>query len=45
LNGLFYYAINTSKYRVVRRKFGLRRDEVTGERRKLRNEGLNDLYS
>jgi hypothetical protein len=25
--------------------FGLRRDEVTGEWRKLHNEELNDLYS
>ena len=31
--------------RVLRRVFGLRRDEVTGERRKLHNEELNDLYS
>jgi hypothetical protein len=31
--------------RVLRRKFGLKRDEVTGEWRKLHNEGLNDLYS
>jgi hypothetical protein len=31
--------------RVLRRVFGLRRDEVTGEWRKLHNEELNDLYS
>jgi hypothetical protein len=31
--------------RVVRRLFGPKRDEVTGERRKLHNEELNDLYS
>ena len=31
--------------RVLRRVFGPRRDEVTGEWRKLRNEELNDLYS
>jgi hypothetical protein len=31
--------------RVLRGVFGLRRDEVTGERRKLHNEELNDLYS
>jgi hypothetical protein len=31
--------------RVLRRIFGPRRDEVTGEWRKLRNEELNDLYS
>jgi hypothetical protein len=30
--------------RVLRRIFGLRRDEVTGELRILHNEGLNDLY-
>ena len=31
--------------RVLRRIFGPRRDEVTGLRRKLHNEELNDLYS
>jgi len=31
------------EYRVLRRLFGLRRDEVTGEWRKLQNE-FNDLY-
>jgi hypothetical protein len=30
--------------RVLRRVFGPRRDEVTGEWRKLHNEELNDLY-
>jgi len=30
---------------VLRRIFGSRRDEVTGEWRRLRNEELNDLYS
>jgi len=30
---------------VLRRIFGLRRDEVTGEWRRLHNEDLNDLYS
>jgi len=30
---------------MLRRIFGLRRDEVTGERRRLLNEELNDLYS
>ena len=30
--------------RVLRRMFGPRRDEVTGEWRKLHNEELNDLY-
>ena len=29
---------------VLRRKFGRRRDEVTGEWRRLHNEELNDLY-
>ena len=29
--------------RVLRRIFGLRRDEVTGDNRKLHNEELNDL--
>jgi len=29
----------------LRRIFGPKRDEVTGEWRKLRNEELNDLYS
>jgi hypothetical protein len=31
--------------RVLRRIFGLKRDEVTGEWRRLHNEELNDLYS
>jgi hypothetical protein len=31
--------------RVLRRIFGLKRDEVTGEWRKLHNEELNGLYS
>ena len=31
--------------RVLRRVFGPKRDEVTGERRKLHIEELNDLYS
>ena len=30
---------------VVLRIFGPRRDEVSGERRRLHNEELNDLYS
>ena len=30
---------------VLRRIFGLRRDKLTGEWRRLRNEELNDLYS
>jgi hypothetical protein len=31
--------------RVLRRIFGLKRDEVTGEWRKLHNEELRDMYS
>jgi hypothetical protein len=31
--------------RVLKRLFGAKRDEVTGECRKLRNEELHDLYS
>jgi len=31
--------------RVLRRVFGSKKDEVTGEWRKLHNEELNDLYS
>jgi len=34
-----------SENRVLRRVFGPRRDEVTGELRKLHNEELSDLYS
>jgi hypothetical protein len=30
--------------RVLRRMFGPKRDKVTGELRKLHNEGLNDLH-
>ena len=33
-----------SENRVLRRIFGSKRDEVTGEWRKLHNEELNDLY-
>jgi hypothetical protein len=32
------------EYRVLRRIFGPKRDEVIGEWRKLHNEELNDLY-
>jgi hypothetical protein len=31
--------------RVLRRIFGWKRDEVTGDRRKLHNEDLHNLYS
>jgi hypothetical protein len=34
-----------SENRVLRRIFGPKRDEVTGEWRKLLNEELRDLYS
>jgi len=34
-----------SENRVLRRIFGPKSDEVTGEWRKLHNEELNDLYS
>jgi len=34
-----------SENRVLRKVFGPKRDEVTGEWRKLHNEELNDLYS
>jgi hypothetical protein len=30
---------------VLRRIFGLKRDDITGEMRRLHNEELNDLYS
>jgi hypothetical protein len=30
--------------RVLRRIYGLKRDELAGEWRKLRNDELNDLY-
>ena len=36
--------LRVSENRVLRRIFGSRRDEVTGEWRKLHNEELNDLY-
>jgi hypothetical protein len=31
--------------RVLRRMFGLKRDKLTGDWRKLHNEELHDLYS
>ena len=37
--------LRVNENRVLRRIFGLERDEVTGEWRKLHNEELNDLYS
>jgi hypothetical protein len=37
--------LKVSENRVLRRIFGPKWDEVTGEWRKLYNEELNDLYS
>jgi hypothetical protein len=37
--------LRVSENKVLRRIFGPRRDEVTGECRRLYNEELNDLYS
>jgi len=36
--------LRVSENRVLRKLFGPKRDEVTGEWRKLHNEELNDLY-
>jgi hypothetical protein len=33
------------EYKVLRRIFGPKRDELTGKWRKLHNEELHDLYS
>ena len=38
------YRLRAFENRVLRRMFGAKRDEVTGEWRKLHNEELNDLY-
>ena len=38
------YMLSVFEIRVLRRIFGPKRDEVTGEWRKLYNEELNDLY-
>jgi hypothetical protein len=37
--------LRVSENRMLRRIFGSKRDEVTGEWRKLHNEELNNLYS
>jgi hypothetical protein len=37
--------LRVSENRMLRRIFGAKKDEVTGEWRKLHNEELNDLYS
>jgi len=39
------HRLRVSENRVLRRIFGLSRDEVIGEWRKLYNEELNDMYS
>jgi len=39
------HRLRVSDNRVLRRLFGPKRDEVTGEWRKLHNEELNDLHS
>jgi hypothetical protein len=39
------HGLKVFENRVLRRIFGSKRDEVTGEWRKLHNEELNDLYS
>jgi hypothetical protein len=39
------HGLRVFENRVLRRIFGQRRDEVTGEWRKLHNEELRDLYS
>jgi hypothetical protein len=41
----YFDALYVCTYRVLRRKFVPKRDEVTGEWRKLHNEELHDLYS
>ena len=41
---MLFRNIRVFECRVLRRIFGLRRDEVTGEWRKVRNEELNDLF-
>ena len=37
--------LRVSENRVLRRIFGPKRDEITGDWRKLHNEELNELYS
>jgi hypothetical protein len=39
------HRLRVSENRVLRRRFGPKRDEVTGEWRKLHNEELHNLYS
>ena len=40
-----YCKLRVFENRVLRRIFGSKRDEVTGEWRKLHKEELNDLYA
>ena len=40
----YEHGLRVSENRVLRRVFDSKRDEVTGEWRKLHNEELNDLY-
>ena len=42
---IFVRKLRVFENMVLRRIFGPRRDEVTGEWRRLHNEELNDLYS
>jgi hypothetical protein len=39
------HGLRVFENRMLRRIFGPKRDEITGEWRKLHNEELNDLYS
>jgi len=39
------HTLRVFENRVLRRIFGPKRDELTGEWRKLHNEKINDLYS
>jgi hypothetical protein len=45
LYGCETWSLTLKENRVLRRVFGPKRDEVTGERRKLHYEELNDLYT
>jgi len=42
---MWYIKKSRNTFMVLRRIIGPRRDEVTGEWRRLNNEELNDLYS
>jgi hypothetical protein len=42
---MYIFVLRVFQNRVLRRIFGPKRDEVTGEWRKLHNEELHDLYS